>query len=609
MDEGRKNRLANEMSPYLLQHAGNPVYWFPWGEEAFAKAARLDKPIFLSVGYSTCHWCHVMAHESFEDHQTAGLLNEAFICVKVDREERPDVDRAYMTACQVMTGTGGWPLTVVMAPGGEPFFAATYIPREGRFSQMGLRDLVPKISEAWRLRREELLRAAARIVAAVNREQVLQKNGKPSQAILDEGFSNLTTLFDKKHGGFSAAPKFPMPHQLLFLLRYGRRRGRSEAGQMAETTLQAMRQGGIYDQIGFGFHRYSTDDRWLVPHFEKMLYDQALLAMAYLEAFEDTQKKSYAETAMEIFTYVLRDMTDRDGGFFTAEDADSEGGEGVFYLWRDHQIEEVLGAKLAHLARKIFSVSSGGNFVPESARGLTGLNILHLTGSPSETADKIGLTEGDLGKQMEVIRERLFAARTLRARPFLDDKILTDWNGLMIASLAMGARVLGGHRLADAACRAVDFLFSHLRDHRGGLLHCFRNGKAAISAFLDDYAFLIWGLIECHRAGVAREPLQWAVALQEHQDKLFRDPERGCYYMTASDVPVVLSRQVEIHDGAVPSGNAVSLWNLVRLSHLTGDSTWTDRAVRLAGALSSSVRRAPTAHALCLIALDDLLNA
>lgn len=603
----KSNRLAKEPSPYLIQHADNPVDWYPWGKEAFDDAARYDKPIFLSVGYSTCHWCHVMAHESFEDTGIADLLNNAFVCIKVDREERPDVDRTYMTVCQMLTGSGGWPLTAVMTPKGEPFFAATYIPRESQFARVGLRDLIPEISKAWKTRREEILRAAAEILTALQGTQKRFESMEPSSKMLEDGYSELAGNFDSTYGGFGTAPKFPMPHQLLFLLRYGRSRKLSEAGFMVEKTLQNLRQGGIYDQVGFGFHRYSTDERWLVPHFEKMLYDQALLAMVYLEAFVDTGKNIYADTAREIFTYIVRDMTDGDGGFYTAEDADSEGGEGAFYVWRDSEMAEILGEEDADLARQIFSVEASGNFISETSRRLTGLNILHLAHPVSETASKPGMEEGDLKRRCDIIRAKLLASRQMRPHPLLDDKILTDWNGLMIAALAMGARVLGEQWLAAAALNGLDFILARLQDAGGRLFHRYRKGSAAIPAFLDDYAFFIWGLIECHLAGIGKDPLRLAGEMQARQDDYFRDDPSGCYYLTAGDAETVLVRQVEFHDGAIPSGNAVSFFNLVRLSRLGGDASLENRAAHLARALSGTGYKNPSAHSMFLVGLNEWL--
>jgi uncharacterized protein YyaL (SSP411 family) len=549
-----------------------------------------------------------MAHESFEDTSIAYLLNNAFICIKVDREERPDVDRMYMTVCQMLTGSGGWPLTAVMTPRGEPFFAATYIPRESQFARVGLKDLIPKISEAWKTRHEEILHAAAEIIAALQGTQKRFEDMEPSAKMLEDGYAELAGRFDKTYGGFGTAPKFPMPHHLLFLLRYQRSHTLSEAGFMVEKTLQNLRQGGMYDQLGFGFHRYSTDERWLVPHFEKMLYDQALLAMVYLEAFVDTGKTIYADTAREVFTYILRDMTDRDGGFFTAEDADSEGGEGAFYIWRDSEMGEVLGEQEANLARQIFSVNISGNFISEISKRLSGLNILHLAHPISETAATLEIKENELKRRYDIIRAKLLAARQRRPHPLLDDKILTDWNGLMIAALAMGTRVLGEQWLANAALNGLDFILTRLHDAGGRLFHRYRKGNVAIPAFLDDYAFLIWGLIECHLAGIGKDPLRLAGKLQARQDGYFWDDQNGCYYLTARDAETVLVRQKEFYDGAIPSGNAVSFLNLVRLSRLNGESSLKNRAAHLARTLSGAVNQNPSAHSMFLAGLCEWLH-
>jgi uncharacterized protein YyaL (SSP411 family) len=395
-DKGHRNRLQFEKSPYLLQHAGNPVDWYPWGSAAFEAAAREDKPIFLSIGYSTCHWCHVMERESFEDPQVAALLNEAFICIKVDREERPDIDNIYMAVCQVVTGGGGWPLTVLLAPDKTPFYAATYIPKEGRYGHIGLVDLVPQVRQLWNTRREEVTAAGQQHMERLRQFIRTPEGSGLDEATLGEAFKNFVSRFDKSHGGFGNAPKFPTPHNLNFLLRYGKRTKNSLALAMVERTLKAMRRGGIYDHIGFGFHRYSTDQSWLVPHFEKMLYDQALLALAYLEAFQATGNAEYADTAREIFTYVLRDMTDPEGPFYSAEDADSEGVEGRFYVWSEREIRNLLNTGTADLVIRWFQIRPEGNWVDATGHGDAGSNILHLKKEIVDLAVETGPTPESL---------------------------------------------------------------------------------------------------------------------------------------------------------------------------------------------------------------------
>jgi uncharacterized protein YyaL (SSP411 family) len=431
MSENHQNRLASEKSPYLLQHAGNPVDWYPWEPEAFEEARRQDKPVFLSIGYSTCHWCHVMGHESFEDPQIGRLMNEAFVSVKVDREERPEIDMLYMTICQMMTGSGGWPLSIIMTPDKQPFFAGTYIPRETRFGLLGMVDLIPRIKEMWATGRPELLSSASQIAATLRQSALSAPGEELDEPILHLAYEQLAGRFDEEHGGFGIAPKFPTAHNLLFLLRYWKRSRQQKALDMVEKTLQAMRRGGMYDHVGFGFHRYSTDQRWLVPHFEKMLYDQALLAVAYVEAFQATGKEEYAQTAQQVLTYVLRDMTSPKGGFYSAEDADSEGEEGKFYLWTYDEIRRTLDVGEAALFVKAFNIEENGNFTDEAAGTKNKRNILHLT-QPLETISAgLNVPLPELEERLESARRKLFAHRERRVHPHRDDKVLTDWNGLM----------------------------------------------------------------------------------------------------------------------------------------------------------------------------------
>ena len=452
------NRLIHEKSPYLLQHAYNPVDWHAWNEEAFQKARAENKPIFLSVGYSTCHWCHVMEKESFEDSEVAALMNEAFVSIKVDREERPDIDHVYMTVCQMMTGSGGWPLTIVMTPYKKPFFAATYIPKASRFGRPGMMELIPRISEVWRNRNKEVLESAENMTTAL---QSMEKEnpGDPLEAgVLDKAYQELAQRFDKTYGGFSGAPKFPTPHNFLFLLRYWMRSGRLNALNMVEKTLHEIRWGGIFDQIGFGFHRYSTDKEWLVPHFEKMLYDQAMLALAYLETYQATGNTLYADTAKEIFAYVLRDLRSPEGGFYSAEDADSEGVEGKFYVWTEQELRKILPPGDADLLVRVFHIQKEGNFREEASGKSLGANIFYTGRSLEDMASELNVSAQDLKKRIECARSRLFEAREKRIHPHKDDKILTDWNGLMIAALARGTQVLGEKTYADAAGSAVEFI-------------------------------------------------------------------------------------------------------------------------------------------------------
>ena len=598
------NRLLHEKSPYLLQHAGNPVDWYPWGEEAFDRAQREDKPVFLSVGYSTCHWCHVMAHESFEDETVAALLNGAFVCVKVDREERPDIDGIYMSICQMMTGSGGWPLTIVMTPEKLPFFAATYIPKESRWGRLGLVDLIPRIRSIWETRRDEVEKAAVQTVA--HRMQPRTETGDlNAEALLARALEELRGQFDDKYGGFGDAPKFPMPHQIVFLLRHGHRTGAPDALRMADSTLSVMRHGGIFDQLGYGFHRYSTDRQWLVPHFEKMLYDQALLTMAFTEAFQATGDETHARTVRETLDYVLRDLRAPEGGFFTAEDADSEGEEGRFHLWRMDELRRLLDPEELRLAAAAFSLAEEGNFVDPVEPERRGDNILHLSGPPAKVAEGLGLTETDFLQRLEKVRLRLLAAREKRVRPQRDDKVLTDWNGLMIAALARAAGVLDEPRYLEAAREAIAFILAKMKTPDGRLLHRFCKGEAAVTGNLDDYAFLIWGLIDAYEAGFDAGVLREALALQEIVDRHFRDPDGG-FFSTPDDGETLLFRPKEGHDGAVPSGNAVTLMNLIRLGRMTGDPRREGEAAELSRAFAGSLQQTPSAHAQWMIALELL---
>jgi len=609
-DSGKQvyNRLIKEKSPYLLQHSANPVDWFPWGDEAFEKAERDSKPIFLSIGYSTCHWCHVMEHESFEDPEVARLMNQTFVCVKVDREERPEIDNIYMTVCQLVTGSGGWPLTIVMTPDKKPFFAGTYIPRESRFGQVGLLELIPRIREIWEHRRDEVLQSAEQMTQALAQSSEISLSGPLEEPVLKSAFEEFQRSFDARFGGFGRAPKFPTPHNLLFLLRYWLRSGENSALRMVESTLQAMRSGGIYDHVGFGFHRYSTDQQWLLPHFEKMLYDQALMAIAYTEACQATGNEEFRIVAKEIFSYVVRDMTDIEGAFFSAEDADSEGQEGRFYLWNESELRGLLSAVDADLLIRSYDIDPDGNYDEPSGSHRSGLNILHLARPVRELADRFGISENDLRKRLEKVRQILFAAREKRVHPFKDDKILTDWNGLMIAALALGAQAFGEHRYADAARKAADFIMGRLRRPDGRLLHRYRDGEAAVPGNLDDYAFMIWGLLNLYEATFEVGYLSQALALNETLIEHFWDGINGAFYFTADDSEELPIRAKNPFDGAVPSGNSVAALNLIRLARMTGNVEFETKAEMITRAFSSQVRRASQAFSMLLSALDFALG-
>ncbi len=582
------NRLIHEKSPYLLQHAYNPVDWYPWGEEAFDRAKREDKPIFLSIGYSTCHWCHVMEKESFEDEEVARLMNDTFVSIKVDREERPDLDSVYMSVCQKMTGSGGWPLNIVITPDKKPFYAATYIPRESRFGRVGMLEMVPRIRNLWKMERDGVEALTIQVISSLKEEQGPSME-EPGEELLHKTYEQLLELFDENHGGFGDAPKFPTPHNLTFLLRYWKRTGDNMALLMIEKTLTAMRMGGIYDHVGFGFHRYSTDARWLVPHFEKMLYDQALLAMAYTEAYQATGKKEYEKTAREIFTYVLRDMTAPEGGFYSGEDADSEGVEGKFYVWTEEEIQSVLGDE-AELIKKVYN----------------GKNILYLSKTTDKFASDLKLGADEIRKRLDDALLKLFTARENRVHPGKDDKILTDWNGLMIAALARGAHAFNESGYADAAQKAADFILEHMRKLR--LYHRYRDGECAVPAFLDDHAFLAMGLIELYEATFKMSYLKTALALTGEMIEHFWDKGNGGFYFTADDAEELIYRKKEIYDGAVPSGNSVAMHNLLRLGKMTGDPEFEKKAHQIGRAFYRAVSQAPHAYTQFMSALDFALG-
>ncbi|MFQ5823754.1 MAG: thioredoxin domain-containing protein [bacterium] len=599
------NRLVFEKSPYLLQHAGNPVDWYPWGEKAFARAREEDKPIFLSIGYSTCHWCHVMEHESFEDPEVARLMNETFVCIKVDREERPDIDNIYMAVCQAMTGSGGWPLTIIMTPDKKPFFAGTYFPKESRFQRIGLLDLVPRIGEIWKSQREKVLESAEQITNFLQKNVSSPSSGEElSEHELTTAYQQLASRFDETYGGFGSAPKFPSPHNFTFLLRYWNRTGEPKALNMVERTLQAMRRGGIFDHVGFGFHRYATDAQWLLPHFEKMLYDQAMQAIAYLETYQATGKSEYAEIARKIFTYVLRDMTSPEGGFYSAEDADSEGEEGKFYLWTPKEIIHILGSKEGEMVIKMFNVKPEGNFQEQATGQKTATSILHLNKPMAELAKEFNLSEQELNDHWEKSRHKLYEVRERRIHPHKDDKILTDWNGLMIAALAKGAQTLGEPQYAEAARHAADFIWTKLRDKQGRLLKRYRQDEASLPAHLDDYAFMVWGLLELYEATFDVSYLQNAIKLNNLMLSFFWDAENGGLFFSADSLKELLVRTKEIYDGAIPSGNSVAALNLLRLGRITANEEFEKKSAAIGRAFAKQVQQSPLAHSQLMNAID-----
>jgi uncharacterized protein YyaL (SSP411 family) len=597
------NRLASERSPYLLQHKDNPVDWYPWGEEAFERARREDKPIFLSIGYSTCHWCHVMERESFENPDVAQLLNRDFVSIKVDREERPDIDRVYMTFVQVTTGSGGWPMSVWLTPSLEPFYGGTYFPPTSRWGRPGFVEVLQEIARLWREEREKVARAAA---AMVERLRTLGARGGgagvPAPTVLERATAEFAAAFDRRRGGFGDAPKFPRPCELLFLLREHARTGARAPLDMVTATLHAMALGGMRDHVGGGFHRYSVDGDWRVPHFEKMLYDQAQLVLAYLEAWQATGVRFFANVALDTLEYVRRDLTGPDGEFHSAEDADSvppehagdecsHKAEGAFYVWSDAEIGDVLGAD-AEVFRLRYGVLPGGN-VPHDPQGeFKGKNILYTARTIEEVAALTGRSVDEVEQALARSRAALQARRSTRPRPHLDDKVLTAWNGLAIAAFARAARVLPGARafLTDAQ-RAAALLRDRLwRPETGTLLRCYRQGESGVEAYAEDYACLTFGLLELFQADGHPQWLEWALTLQQRLDDLFWDPEEGGWFSTTGQDKSVLLRLKEDYDGAEPAASSVAVLNLLLLAHLVGDD---------GGGYSQRVMRTFGAFALC----------
>jgi uncharacterized protein YyaL (SSP411 family) len=589
------NRLIFSQSPYLLQHARNPVDWRPWGEEAFKAAAEQNKPVFLSIGYTTCHWCHVMEHESFEDEEVAKLINDNYIAIKVDREERPDIDEIYMNVTQGLTGSGGWPMTVIMTAEKKPFFAGTYFPKNSVGQRPGVMDVFSQIADAWDNRRGEIDDAAEKITESLQKNMAGRPAGDmPGPEVLGAAAESFATRYDAENGGFSSAPKFPVPPNLMFLLRHWKRTGDADALAMVELTLQEIRRGGVFDQVGLGVHRYSTDRNWLVPHFEKMLYDQALLTIANIETYQATGDERYAGYARDILTYVLRDMTAPEGAFYSAEDADSEGEEGLFYIWTIEEIKAVLGEKDGARYAAKYHFTEEGNFVDEASRERNGSNIPHL---------KKELDEDELA-DFEAMRQKLFAAREKRIHPQKDDKILTDWNGLMIAALAQAGAVLGEEKYTAAAKKAADFVLDTLSTDDGRLLKRYRAGQAGLTAHLEDYAFMVWGLLNLYEASFDADYLAHAVRLNDSMIEHFLDEEHGSFYMTADDSEELLVRARKLYGGAIPSGNAVGLLNLVRLHRMTANEEYLKQAEGVGKAFSDEFSKAPSAFPLALCGLD-----
>ena len=598
------NRLANEKSPYLLQHKNNPVDWYPWGDEAFAKAKKEDKPVFLSIGYATCHWCHVMEHESFEDEQVAGLMNDAFKNIKVDREERPDIDNTYMTICQMLTGHGGWPLTIIMTPDKEPFFAATYIPKQSNQRMQGMMDLVPQISKIWQNERERVMDSVHKIKDGFSKSLELgQTKGDLPEEVTKEAFRLLEGRFDETRGGFGSHPKFPSPHNLLYLLRYSDYSNDERALEMAEITLTKMRLGGIWDHIGGGFHRYSTDAEWLLPHFEKMLYDQAMLLLAYAEGWRITGNPLYKETCYEIFSYLNRKMKSPEGAYYSAEDADSEGVEGKFYVWEKEEIYDALPKTKADLFCEFYNISENGNYRDEATGEYTGNNIPHLKDSVSNIAENWEIDNDTLTEYLAQARDRLYDIREERLHPLLDDKILTDWNGLLMAAFATAGAIFDDSSFKEAAKEIEEFLSNEMTSSENKLLHRFRGGDAAIDGMADDYTAVIWGLTELHQTTLNPKYLEKAVSLQNTFTEQFSDHKHGGFFFTSESGEELLGRQKEIYDGALPSSNSIAALNGLRLSRLTGEMKYEQQADQIYSVFSEMIRDNPAGFTFALTSL------
>ncbi len=591
------NRLVDETSPYLLQHAHNPVHWYPWGPEAHASARQQDKPIFLSIGYSACHWCHVMERESFENPTLAALLNEHFVCIKVDREERPDLDQIYMQAVQMMTGHGGWPMSVFLTPDHKPFFGGTYWPPQARGGMPGFGDVLTGVADAWRNRRSQALNQADQLTAhLVNVGRPEKGEVASPEELLHSATAKMEQSFDFAHGGFGGAPKFPHAMNLQLLMRNWFRWRRQGVLDMVTMNLDKMAHGGIYDHLGGGFARYTVDERWLVPHFEKMLYDNSLLARAYVEAFQVTGNVEYRRVACETLDYVLRDMTDTAGGFYSAEDADSEGEEGKFYVWSLDEVRQVLGPERSDRFCYVFDVTEGGNF--------EGHNILNLPKTLPQCAAIRGWDLAELQQELATDRANLLAARSQRVRPARDDKILVSWNGLMIDALAYAGSVFGESRYVDAAERAARFLWDHFRQQEGRLLHVWCKGQARYQAYLDGYACLTNALVTLYEATFNESWIDHAVSLADQMMRHFRDRDSEGFFYTADDHEALITRTHDLHDSSVPSATATAITALLRLGHLCGRADYLHAARGALDAATKVMEQAPTATAQLLMALD-----
>ena len=589
-----KNKLQAENSPYLLQHATNPVNWYPWGEEAFAKAEKLDLPIFLSIGYATCHWCHVMEHESFEDKEVALFLNENFISIKVDREQRPDIDSIYMAVCQMMTQRGGWPLSIFMTPSKEPFFAGTYFPKSNKNGMVGFLDLLPKIKEVWETKRDDVLKSAETIVSSL--KDVANPsipNSFITEKDMNEIFESLKDFYDEKYGGFGEAPKFPSPQNLVFLSNFFKNTNNKDSLRMIDQTLTSMLLGGIYDHIGFGFHRYSTDVKWLVPHFEKMLYDQATILEALYESYQVTKKDLFLQSGFEIKEYLKSNLQSPEGGFYSAEDADSEGEEGLFYIWSYKELEDILTPDEFQFFKHLYNIEEEGNFLEETTKNYNGKNIIYLKNELKEFANTFSLDEKSIFSESSRIKGKLKHLRDERNRPLLDDKILLDWNAMMISSLSKMYRATLDSDFIEVAMKANSFIESNMTQSSDEFFHCYRSGQASIDGFLDDYSFYTKSLIDLYESTLNPEYLKKAITCCNAMIDMFWDDENGLFFLAKEDSKDLIVRQKNLLDGAIPSGNSTALFSLLKLSMYQGDEALFEKAELLSSKLGEMAKKFP----------------
>ncbi len=603
------NRLIYEKSPYLRQHAYNPVNWYPWCKDAFEIAQKENKPIFLSIGYSTCHWCHVMEKESFEDEEIAEILNRFFISIKVDREERPDIDSIYMKVCYLFQNRGGWPLTILMTADKKPFYADTYIPKDDLYGKFGLKKLLLRIVDLWENNSNKIREVSEGITESL--KKIVSKSNEKialSESTIHKAYEGLRIVFDKDYGGFGKSPKFPLPLNFLFLHRYFYRYKNMTALDMSLQTLKKMRLGGIYDHLGFGFHRYSTDREWILPHFEKMLYDNALLMLSYAEAFQITKDEFFKTVAEEIATYLLRDMYSSEGAFYSAEDADSEGKEGEFYLWTYDEIEQTLTEEEFNAVKIIYSLSKEGNFYEEATKQKNGKNIIHIEKSLEVLSEDLNIEKEELINTIESIRYKLFNKRQSRVKPARDEKILTDWNSLGIVAFCKTGIIFEKYEYIDIAEKCMSFLLNNMFDNSGKLLHRFVEGEASVFGYLEDYAYLIWALIELYFATFKNEYLLKALELTDFTIEHFMDKENGAFYHTADYAEIVIERIKEIYDGVVPSGNSLMAYNFLRLSRLIQKREYEQLANKIIYFFSKDIEKIPASYIFSIISLDLLIN-